>query len=172
MESPTIRFHNQARIPPKEVRLESRALYPEIHVDLGLRKLRFDAHAEEQALQLASRALRVWMQLIHEHPEASNPPATAIAPNQLPQGGDVEDSEHFRLADRPPQLANRENPRKVKQGPLNGRAWDAVDECAIGVAKRSVSVRLDTDGTSPTTTGSGDINPAPLISLHVPQISS
>jgi hypothetical protein len=144
VEAAAVGFDDERPVPPEEVRLVALAVgrgQPDVHLGLRHRPLR--AHPEEQALELATRPLRLRMDRVEDQPQPRHPTPPPTPLEQRPQLCLVEDLEDFRLPDRLPHPPLRFDPGEVKDRPSDGRARNPMPIGLIDRQERAVFVSRD-----------------------------
>lgn len=107
MKAAAVGLHDQPCITPEEVGLEQAMVDAERNVDLGRWESALAAHAKERTLQFTASPLGLRMNFIEDETKPRDTaPATATS-EQSAQGKLVNDPQHLSLAERLPQLPDR-----------------------------------------------------------------
>ena len=169
MKAATVRFHDQAGIPPEKVRLERAVPHIERNIDFGSRQSRSCAHAQEQSLQFAAGSLGVRMDLIEQHAQSSHAAPAPASPNQTSQARVIKQPQHLCLRESLPQIPDWDNSRKVQQRSRQTGAGDPVECRPILAGQAVVPVCIDTARDSSASHGRGHIDRRAIIAAYAPE---
>ncbi len=158
VKATAIGLEDQPLRAPKEVGHEAPAANLKRHVDLRLRQTELETDMQEHPLELAPAVSVLRMDFICQQPEASDAapptPSTNLA-SELALG---DQSPHFRLPERLPQIPWRQRRRLIQEGAGDGGAGHPAINGSIGRRKEPVPMSHDAFRAPPTPIRSDDVN--------------
>lgn len=121
---PSIGFDDQPTVSPDEVRLDLERSEVETGIDPGGRKAGATTECEETTLHLGPGSPCLRVELIHKHTQPRHSAAATTSCKERLHLAVVEDPQHLCLAERLPDLEDREHTGKIQEGAWHAGARD------------------------------------------------